>query len=84
MCERMIQQQLYTSAAVLTAPNDPATSDHRSLSTHTSFRNLLSRLAAHLASEAEASRFDGTLCEDQAPYGEKLLIDGDCFASDEP
>lgn len=83
MCERMIQQQLYASAAVLTAPNDPATGDHRSLSAHTSFRNLLSRLAAHLASEAEASRFDGTLHDDQASYGEKSPLDGDCFVSDE-
>ncbi len=83
MCERMIQQQLYASAAVLTAPNDPATGDHRSLSAHTSFRNLLARLAAHLASEAEAVRFDGMLGEAQAPYGEKSPLDGDCFASDE-
>jgi hypothetical protein len=83
MCERMIQQQLYASAAVLTAPNDSRAGDHHSLSAHTSFRNLLTRLAAHLASEAEAVRFDGRLREDQAPYGEKSLLDGDCFASGE-
>jgi hypothetical protein len=83
MCERMVQQQLYASAAVLTSPNDPRSGDHANLSAHTSFRNLLTRLAAHLASEAETERFSGTVQEAQAPYGEKSALDGDCFTNDE-
>jgi hypothetical protein len=81
MCERMIQQQLYACASVLTAPNSLESGDHTNLSAHTSFRNLLTRLAAHLASEAEAARFNGMLNEAQAPYGTQSVLDGECFES---
>lgn len=81
MCERMIQQQLYACASVLTAPNLSANGDHANLSAHTSYRNLLSRLAAHLTGEAEAARFNGLISEDQAPYGTPSVLDGECFES---
>lgn len=83
MCERMMQQQLYGCAAVLTAPNDSKTGEHANLSAPTSFRNLLTRLAAHLASEAETERFSGVVNEDQATYGGKSLLDDGCFESEE-
>ncbi len=83
MCERMMQQQLYACASVLTAPNSSETGEHAHLSAHTSFRNLLTRLAAHLTSEAEAERFNGMLGEAQAAYGTKSVLDGECFESGE-
>lgn len=83
MCDRMMQQQLYACAAVLTAPNDPRTGDHANLSPHTSFRNLLTRLAAHLASEADVERYSGAVQEDQAPYETISLLDDACFESEE-
>ena len=70
-------------AAVLTAPNDFRTGNHANLSAPTSFRNLLTRLAAHMASEAEAERFSGVVNEGQADYGENSLLDDGCFESDE-
>jgi len=81
MCERMIQQQLYACASVLTAPNLLANGDHANLSAHTSYRNLLTRLAAHLTGEAEAARFNGLISEDQAPYRTPSVLDGECFES---
>ena len=83
MCERMMQQQLYACASVLTAPNSPESEDYAHLSAHTSFRNLLTRLAAHLASEAEADRFSDFVNEDQAAYGTKSVLDGECFENGE-
>ena len=83
MCERMMQHQLYGCAAVLTAQNDFRTGNHANLSAPTSFRNLLTRLAAHMASEAEAERFSGVVNEGQADYGENSLLDDGGFESDE-
>jgi hypothetical protein len=83
MCERMMQLQLYACAAVLTAPNSSETGEHANLSAQTSFRNLLTRLASHLTSEAEAERFNGMVNEDQAAYGTKSVLDEECFESGE-
>jgi len=83
MCERMVQQQLYACASVLTAPGDSTTGDHANLSTHTSFRHLLTRLGSYLASEAETERVNDRLSEDQAPYGTGSILDDDCFEDSE-
>ena len=83
MCERMVQQQLYACAAVLTSPVSSTSGDYANLSVHTSFRQLLTRLAAHLASEAEAARFDDLLQEDPAPYASDSVWDDNGFESDE-
>lgn len=83
MCERMMQQQLYACASVLTAPNNSRTGDHANLSAQTSFRNLLTRIASHLASEADAERFSGAVHEDQGHYGNNSLLDDACFESEE-
>lgn len=80
MCERMVQQQLYACASVLTAPN-AKTGRSANLSAHTSFRHLLTRLAAHLASDADALADAGVLRETQAPYG--AGFDGEYFGSPE-
>jgi hypothetical protein len=79
MCERMVQQQLYACASVLTAASNAEAGDHANLSAHTSFRHLLTSLAAHLASEADAARGEGSLREEQSPYG--MGLDGDYFES---
>jgi hypothetical protein len=79
MCERMVQQQLYACASVLTAASDAGTGAYANLSAHTSFRHLLMGLASHLASEADAARSEGSLREEQAPYG--VGLDGDYFES---
>ncbi len=53
LCERMVEQHLYSCASVLVAPNESKSGDSSHLSNQTSFRFLLSRLAGHLASEAD-------------------------------
>jgi len=53
LCERMVEQQIYSCASVLVAPNDSKSGDCAHLSGQTSFRILLSRLAGHLAGEAD-------------------------------
>lgn len=83
MCERMVQQQLYACAAVLTSPVSSTSGDYANLSMHTSFRQLLTRLASHLGSEAEAARCGDLLKEDPAPYGSVSIWDDDGFESDE-
>jgi hypothetical protein len=83
LCERMVQQQLYAAASVLCAPKSTTTGDFTNLSARTSFRQLLTRLAAHLGSETEVEKFAGGLMEDQATYGESLLLNNDCFGSEE-
>ena len=83
MCERMVQQQLYACASVMTAAPSSLNGDYANLSAHTSFRHLLTRPASHLDSDVEADRFSGIVQEDQASYGSASILDADCFASDE-
>jgi hypothetical protein len=82
MCERMVQQQLYASASVLCAPKSTTTGDFTNLSARTSFRQLLTRLAAHLASEAEVEKHADGVKEAQMIYGESTLLNDDCFDSE--
>lgn len=82
MCERMVQQQLYACASVLIAARGTGDGEYASLSAHTSFRHFLTRLAAHLASEADAVQGENSLREEQAPYG--VGLDGDYFESVAP
>lgn len=83
MCERMVQQQLYAAASVLCAPNSTTTGDFTNLSARTSLRHLLTRLAAHLASETEVEKYADEVNEPQAPYAESSLLNDDCFDSEE-
>jgi len=83
MCERMVQHQLYASASVLCASKSSTTGDFTNLSARTSFRQLLTRLASHLASEAELEKVTDTLNEAQAPYEESRLLNDDCFDAEE-
>jgi len=66
LCERMMEKQLYTSAAVLVSPDD-ATGSTTDLSRPTALRTLLSKLAGHLAGEAGALPPRGQIEEDPAP-----------------
>ena len=79
LCERMVQHQLYSSAAVLVAAGSNNVGKHSNLSPHTSFRSLLTKLAAHLSGEAEILSRGKQLEEEQAPYGPALGFDDDYF-----
>ncbi|TVR50224.1 MAG: restriction endonuclease [Puniceicoccaceae bacterium] len=57
LCERMMEHQLYTSAAVMTSVAG-ASGNYSNLADQTSFRSLISRLAGHLAGEANVSGTD--------------------------
>jgi hypothetical protein len=85
LCERMVEQQLYSCASVLVAPNDPKSGDSANLSNPTAFRFLLSRLAGHLASEADLVGGSRTRVKDEpAGYESGSLLSGDWFTSIEP
>jgi len=84
MCERLVQHQLYSAAAVITAPASMGSGDWLDLSPPTSFRSLLARLAAHLNAERETHRLDNdTLAETPALYAHLQGLDGDIFESAE-
>ena len=53
LCERLMEQNLYSAAAVLAAPQG-ATGTSRDLSAATSFKTLLAKLSGHLAGETRA------------------------------
>lgn len=53
LCQRLVQEQLYTSAAVLTSPRTAAgTGEFGVLSDMTNLRTFVSALAGHVAAEA--------------------------------
>ena len=85
LCERLVEQQLYSCAAVLVAVNSATSGASKDLSLHTSFRFLLAKLAGHLASEAgHPEGSTGRIKEE--PYGPEdgSLLSGEWFSSSEP
>ena len=82
LCERMVQNQLYSSASVLVSGPD-SSADCFNLSSHTSFKNLLTRLGAHLFSEAEAASDGLTGNDPRAPYASLTNFDEAYFESAE-
>lgn len=53
LCQRLVQEQLYTSAALLASPRGTARAgEHAPLSDMTSLRTFVTRLAGHVAAEA--------------------------------
>jgi type II restriction enzyme len=85
LCERMVEQQLYSCASVLVAPKESKCGDSSHLSNPTAFRFLLSRLAGHLASEADLVGGPETRFKDEpAIYESGSLLAGECFSSIEP
>ncbi len=53
LCDRLVREQLYTSACVLASPRDAVTTgDYSDLSEITSFKAFVVALAAHVAKEA--------------------------------
>lgn len=82
LCERMVEQQLYSCASVLVAPKDAKTGESSLLSNHTAFRFLLSRFAGHLASEADLAGGSGSrIKEGAAVYEGDSLLAGEWFGS---
>ena len=53
LCQRLVQEQLYTTAAVLASPRDAASSgEYVHLSEMTGLKNFVSAFAGHIAAEA--------------------------------
>jgi hypothetical protein len=53
LCQRLAQEGLYTSAALMTSPREAVnTGDYASLSDMTSFKTFISTLAGHVAAQA--------------------------------
>jgi hypothetical protein len=77
LCERMMENQLYSSAAVLAAPAGTSGS-YMNLSQQSSIKTLLAKLAGHLAGETSATNDDGALVmEGKNPHAG--LLDGPMF-----
>ena len=82
LCERLVEQQLYTCASLLVAPNSTKSGDSSDLSKLTAFRFLLSRFAGHLASESDlVAGNDSRLREQPALYESGSLLSGKFFTS---
>jgi len=82
LCERMVEQQLYSCASLVVAPNESKSGDSSHLSNQTAFRFLLSRLAGHLASEADLVGASRTRIKDEPAICESSsLLAGDWFTS---
>jgi hypothetical protein len=82
LCERMVEQQLYSCASVLIAPNESKSGNSCRLSNQTAFRFLLSRLAGYLASEADLVEGSSARINDEpAIYENCSLLAGDWFTS---
>lgn len=53
LCQRLMQEQLYTTAALMTSPRSANKSgEHAPLSDMTSFKTFITSLAGHVAGEA--------------------------------
>jgi len=82
LCERMVEQQLYSCASVLVAPSDSKSGESTHLSGQTSFRILLSRLAGHLASESDlVGSYRTRIKDDPTLFENGSLLAGDWFTS---
>lgn len=82
LCERMVEQQLYSCASVLVAPNESKSCDSSHLSNQTAFRFLLSRLAGHLASETDFGGASRKRVKDEPAICDSgSLLAGDWFTS---
>lgn len=82
LCERMMEQQLYSCASVLVARNDPQSGNSFHLSDQTAFKFQLSRLAGHLASEAEMAGDSSRRVKDEHKvYEGGSLLAGNFFTS---
>lgn len=83
LCERMMEQQLYSSASVLVAEKSVKAGEHTDLSDTTSFRYLLSRFAGYLASESDLRGNSRLAKEDPAPYSSGSFLAGEWFSDPE-
>ena len=82
LCERMVEQQLYSCASVLVAQNSQRSGQSSHLSNQTAFRFLLSCLAGHLGSETDLLDESSSRVKDQpAIYQSNSLLAGDWFSS---
>ena len=56
LCQRLVQEQLYTNASVIASPREAAQSgDHADLSDMTSLKTFVTSFAGHIAAEAARS-----------------------------
>ncbi len=82
LCERLVEQQLYSCASVLVAPKDTRSGHGFDLSKHTSFHYFLSRLAGHLAGERDTLEVP-RVREETLSGQRQSLLDGAWFSSQE-
>ena len=80
LCERMVESQLYSAAAVLAAASD-GHGAYQNLSSPTSFQSMLARLAGYLAGESSAAASDGALVREDAPGETAGFFTGEFFGS---
>lgn len=82
LCERMIQQQLYSCAAVLTSPTRSTEGYSKDMSNLTSMRRLITQLAASLAAESDLATNEGIVEEEQLRFGAAQKRNWDEFDDD--
>jgi hypothetical protein len=80
LCERMVESQIYSAAAVLAASSDGDGAFHN-LSGSTSFQSMLARLAGYLSGESSAAASDSALVREDAPQEPLGFLAGDFFSS---
>lgn len=80
LCERMMEQQLYSSATLLSAPKG-IKGEFAHLSVPTSFRALLSKLAGHLAGERASGGTVNKVKEEPQSTEQLGFLEGDFFES---
>lgn len=83
MCERLLQHQVYHATAVMVAQASPTSGHYHDLSPRTSFRHLLTRLAAHLSLERDCTAETSQVNEAQAQFGLLEFFDDEVFETTE-
>lgn len=79
LCERMVQHQLYTCAAVLTTPTKSTSGESSEINSMTSFRRLLTQLASNFKAESDLAAAEGRVEEPKLPYGGSEPREWDSF-----
>lgn len=80
LCERMVESQLYSAAAVLAASSD-GDGAFQNLSGPTSVKSMLARLAGYLSGESSAAAGDSALVREDAPQETLGFLTGNFFNS---
>ena len=80
LCERMVENQLYSAASVLVAAPD-GDGSYRNLSGTTSLLSMLARVEGYLTGESSAAAADSAVVREDEVTGAYGLLAGDFFES---